>query len=561
MKRITLSTKQASAVKKFVEVPSVSMNRSSFLTPFNLKTTFNAGDLIPFHCEEVLPGDTWRVNLSAVVRSSTPITPVMDSAYLDVYSFFVPSRLLWDDWKAFMGENTKTKWFDQNAPKALPVTTAPTGGWDKGSVADYLGIPIDVDNLSVQSLPFRAYSLIWNEWFRDQNNQDPCLTLSDSNNQIGQKATDGNSLANAVKGGALLKLNKYHDYFTSALPSPQKGEDVLLPFADSLAPVVVDSAGGAINSVDVGNIPFSTLTPRNGDLFVDRSGIFIKNQTGNVPFSVLSNIGGFENIGADLSGVSSVSINDLRKAFQTQRFLERDARGGTRYIELLKSHFGVVSDDARQQRPELLGSTHQMLQVQQVLQTSGSNIQGQSTPQGTTGAFSLTGFMKNSLANKSFTEHGYILYVGGVRTKQTYSQGIHPMWSRSGRLDFYDPAFANIGEQPIFNKELYAQGNSVDDDIFGYKEPWAEYRFNLDRLSSSFRPSASENLSIWHYGIKFDNLPVLQSGFVEEVKDNIDRTLAINSSVADQFIADFEFNEEKSRVMPVISVPGKVDLN
>ncbi len=557
-----LSPAQAAAVKEFVTVPTVEMNRSTFLKPFTHKTTFNAGKIVPIMCEEVLPGDTKKIDLAAVVRSSTPITPVMDSAYLDLYAFFVPNRLVWDQWKQFMGQNDKDEYYDTAAPKAVPVLASPAGGFEKGSVADYLGLPIGKDISPVNHLPFRGVSLIYNRWFRDQNNQKPALTITSSALTLGAKTSDGDPLANAVKGGALLPIGKYHDYFTSALPSPQKAEDVLLPLA-GIAPVTtLEEPNGLLGTA---------LQWNNGPLAEPgRVPLMMRDSGGKLITEVwdadrTTTPGGDNafvhptNLYADLTKVAAATINDLRLAFQTQRFYERDARSGTRYIEMIKSHFGVDSEDGRLQNPELLGSSHTLLQQQQVMQTSSTDG---ITPLGTTGAMSLTGAVKDNFVSKSFTEHGHIFVFAAVRARQTYSQGIHPMFSRSGRLDFYDPAFANIGEQPILNKEIFADGSVNDDKVFGYKEPWGEYRFNFDRVTSSFRADQQQNLAIWHYANNFANLPVLQNGFIEDnSQDLIDRTLIVKSSQADQFIADFEFSVEDTRVMPVVSVPGMIDHN
>lgn len=557
-----LSASFAEAIKNFVSVPTVEMDRSKFIEPSNSKITFNAGKLVPLKVLEVLPGDSFKVDLSAVLRSSTPIAPTMDAAYMDIYAFFVPNRLVWDKWKAFMGENKDSKWINTAQPQTVPIINAPLGGFDVGSVAEKMGVPIGVDGFSFSQIQLRCYPLIWNEWFRDQNNQEPALELTDDAIQTGVQANSGNPYANAVKGGELLPLNKYHDYFTSALPSPQKAQDVLLPLAGS-APVNIPN--GSFGDMVAGGSALSKFILRKGDGQIPNPGNLSINASGelfsgsfNDGIGRIGHISSFNGLEADLTNASAATINDLRKAFQTQRFYERNARSGSRYIEFIRSQFGVISDDARLQRPELLGSSHQMLGVQQVLQTSSTD---NTTPQGNTAAYSHTAYGKNSLIDKSFTEHGHIVIVGGVRTKQTYSQGLHKMFSRTSMFDFYAPVFANLGEQPIYNKEIYTQGSSQDDEVFGFKEPWVEYKTFPDNLTGFFRPNAGTNLAFWHYGANFGSLPILQNGFVEQQTDVVDRTLAIKSNVHDQFILDMELLLDVARVMPTYSVPGLIDHN
>lgn len=538
-----------------VNPTNIDIQRSTFNRSTQHKTTFNAGELIPIYVDEVLPGDTFKMDTSYIVRMTTPIHPVMDNAYIDTYFFFVPNRILWEHWKEFNGENTSSKW-EQETEYEIPQIKAPTGGWQKGTIADYMGIPINVANLSVNHLPFRAYVLIWNEWFRDQNNQDPAyLTKGDATTS---GANTGDYQINAQKGGQPLPVAKYHDYFTSALPEPQKGPDVLLPLG-STAPVIGN--GLSIGLTDGTNLGSLNAYGSSGQIYSNQN---IGQATGTTatgePFTASRTLGlstNADNSGviADLSNATAATINQLRQAFQIQKLFEKDARGGTRYREILKAHFGVTSPDGRQQVPEYLGGNRTPVNMDQVLQTSATD---ETSPQGNTAAFSLTGNKDDSFI-KSFTEHGYIIGVVCVRTEHTYQQGIERMWNRKKRFDFYWPTLANLGEQAILNKEIFAQGNSTDNEAFGYQEAWAEYRYKPSRVSSAFRSTYAQTLDIWHYADKFDSLPVLEDNFIRETKNNIDRTLAVQSSLEDQFMGDFYFHNQCTRAMPMYSIPGLID--
>lgn len=525
---------------RFAENPIINIQRARFKRNHTNKTTFNAGKLIPIDSTEVIPGDTIKMRCHAVIRMSTPIKPVMDNAWADIYYFFIPWRLVWEHWEELQGANKSGPWVDQ-AEYTVPQVTAPTGGWNKGTIADYFTIPTKVENLSISALYFRAYCMTWNEWFRDENLQNFTYMPTDDSTTTGSNGS--NMVTDAVAGGIPLPVAKIHDYFTSALPEPQKGPDVLLPLGQE-APVRNIREDAVIY-----------LQTNNGNTGIEMtSNNFNINKTNGNTTGVVNNIIG---LSADLSNATAATINNLRQAFQLQKMFEKDARGGTRYIEILKNHFGVTASDARLQRPEYLGGQRVPIQVAQVLQTSSTDTE---SPQGNTAAFSLTINSDNGFT-KSFEEHGVILTLCCVRTGHSYQQGLNKKFSRKTRTDFYMPVFANIGEQPILNKEIYAQGNAKDEEVFGYQEAWAEYRYKPNTITGEFRSNVAENggLDIWHYADYYTSLPTLGNDFIQETAVNIDRTLAVQSSVSDQFIADFYFEEIDTRPMPVYSIPGLID--
>lgn len=537
----------------------IDLSRSTFDRSSSVKTSFNAGDIVPFFLEEVLPGDTFNVKSSKVVRMQTLLTPMMDNVYLDTYYFFVPNRLVWQHWKEFNGENTESAWIPETTYE-VPQITSPAGtGWDVGTIADYFGIPTGVPNLSVSALPFRAYALVMNEWFRDQNLQDPLVVPLDDATVAG--VNTGLFVSDVAKGGKPYIAAKYHDYFTSCLPAPQKGPDVLIPAATAGEYPVV----GKYNTHDPGGYGlfgrvsvYGSSSSGTGSLVTNAHALQISDDTTPYSSTLDSSIIGFEptNLWAQASGGIGATINQLRLAFQVQKLYERDARGGSRYIEILKSHFGVTSPDARLQRPEYLGGNRVPININQVIQQSGT--QSGTTPQGTVVGMSQTTDSHSDFI-KSFTEHGFIIGVMCARYDHTYQQGLERFWSRKDRFDYYWPVFANIGEQAVKNKEIYAQGNAEDDEVFGYNEAWADYRYKPNRVTGEMRSSYKQSLDVWHLADDYASRPSLSDSWIREDKANIDRVLAVQSSVSNQFFADIFVQNRATRAMPIYSVPGLID--
>ena len=539
----------------------IDLSRSTFDRSSSVKTSFNAGDIVPFFLEEVLPGDTFNVKSSKVVRMQTLLTPMMDNVYLDTYYFFVPNRLVWKHWKEFNGENTESAWIPETTYE-VPQITSPAGtGWAVGTIADYFGIPTGVPNLSVSALPFRAYALIMNEWFRDQNLSDPLVVPDDDATVVG--VNTGTFVSDVAKGGKPYIASKYHDYFTSCLPSPQKGPDVLIPVATAANYPVVPLATTVPNSVwsnqkyTAKNFDGSAVKENRAPIIFDATG----NMTGQAlsgntmaanSYPVINNLWAVSD-----GNAASATINQLRQAFQIQKLYERDARGGSRYIEILKSHFGVTSPDARLQRPEYLGGNRVPININQVIQQSGTGS-GSSTPQGTVVGMSQTTDSHSDFI-KSFTEHGFIIGVMVARYDHTYQQGLDRMWSRKDRFDYYWPVFANIGEQAVKNKEIYAQGNKEDDEVFGYQEAWADYRYKPNRVTGEMRSAYAQSLDVWHLADDYEKRPSLSDSWIREDKTNIDRVLAVTSAVSNQFFADIYVQNRATRPMPMYSIPGLID--
>lgn len=554
--------------------PMKSIGRSSFKRPCLHSTSFNTGDIVPIYVDEVLPGDTCKMKTSALVRMTTPINPVMDNAWMDTYYFFVPRRLVWEHWEEFMGENKTDAWTQQSEYQ-IPQVTSPQGGWTKGTIAEKI-TGCQGRKMSLDACYFRAFALIFREWFRNENvTEPPEVPLGDATT-AGSNGDD--YVTDLVKGGKMPKAVKYADYFTRALPEPQKGPDIYLPLGTTApitgGPIGVFGNGQAMglfynangqnyfeyagsnptggmqlinNAAGPGANPVAETDQHQPGLYT-RVGLDIdKSRT-----HVLADTSGLK---ADLSNASAATINQLRQAFAVQRMYEVDARGGTRYTEILRAHFGVVSPDSRLQRPEYLGGKRTPINITQVIQQSSTDA---TSPQGTAAAYSLTIDVHEDFT-KSFTEHGIIMGLCVIRTEHSYQQGLNRMFSRKDRLDFYFPELSNIGEQAILNKELYAQGTAEDEEVFGYQEAWAEYRYGINKISGELNSDYATPLDSWTYADDFDSLPTLSDEFIRETDVNVARTLAIQNQ--DQWIANFYFDQTWIRPMPIYSIPSLTGWN
>ncbi len=530
---------------------NLDISRSRFQRDSTVKTSFNVGDIIPFFVDEVLPGDTFSIDTAKVCRMQTPLAPIMDNLYLDTYYFFVPNRLVWEHWKQFNGENTESAWLPQTEYSVPQITSPAETGWTVGTIADYFGIPTGIPNISVNALPFRAYALICNEWFRDQNLCDP-LNIPVSDATVVGVNTD-TFVTDVAKGGKPYKAAKFRDYFTSCLPSPQKGPDVGLALSGNI-PVLTSATD---NTNLTSNALRSTISSSNA-VIGDKTGSKDLHLLANGTVANFGDAGAFipSNLYADLSGVSSITINSLRLAFQLQKLYEKDARGGTRYIEVLKAHFGVTSPDSRLQRPEYLGGNRIPINIDQVVQTSGT-VTG-STPQGNTAAYSLTTDYHSDFT-QSFVEHGFVIGLMVARYDHTYQQGLARQWSRKTRFDYYWPVLANIGEQSVLNKEIYCDGSAKDNEIFGYQEAWADYRYKPSICTGEMRSTHAQSLDVWHLGDDYSTLPKLSASWIQEDKSVVDRVLAVTSEKANQLFADIYIKNTTTRPMPLYSIPGLID--
>lgn len=587
----------------FSQTPLIDIKRSKFEESHSHKTTFNVGDVVPIFVDaDILPGDTVQMNMASLIRMATPIYPIMDNLYADIYFFFIPHRLVWDHWAEFWGEN-EDPW-TQTTEYEIPQITAPTNGWTEGTIADYMGIPTKVGNISVNALPFRAYCKCWNDWFRSENLKNNTHIYMDETTRQGKNGNESgyNYVTGTELGGKPVKAAKMHDYFTSALPEPQKGQPVQIPLG-SVAPV--NATSSAVTLTGKAPIVTSTNYHTYGDTHLSFRGVTLStsdfrglalngNSSGygivkipqayvddggvsrNVQYSdntqmpIPNNLwfdttkGGnnkitgsvdFNNVYADLSHATAATVNQLRTAFAIQKYFENAALHGTRYIEYIRGVFGVSSSDARMQRAEYLGGQRIPINIEQIIQTSSTDT---TSPQGNTAGFSCT-INRDSMFTKSFEEHGTLLGLCVIRTEHTYQQGLDKMWTRKKWTDFYNPFFAHLGEQAILNENIFAQGTAKDKEAFGYQEAWAEYRYKNNRVSGYMRSNASGSLDVWHFADDYGTLPLLSSEWIDEPYNNVDRTIAVTSQLTHQFIADFFYKCYYTRPMPVYSIPGLID--
>lgn len=567
--------------RHFNNVPQTHVSRTRFKRDQNILTTFDAGKLIPFYVDEVLPGDTFSVSTAAIIRMTTPKYPVMDDAYIDFYYFYCPNRILWDNFKRFMGEADDAPWMPTKTyevPKIKIASNAETIGKEnlkgpkEGSILDYMGVPTKINEKEesgetyINGLPIRAYVKIWNEFFRDQNVGNPAANFTDETliqyTDLNNDDNEEGILRDAVTGARCLPVSRFHDYFSSCLPYPQRGPEVTIALTGN-APIRLYGING-IQKEDV--ITNYGMTPTDHKLMANNYGI--KEDLGAKSSYILTAQGSDENklyyadgthsindIGryaADLSNIETATINQLRQAFAVQHYYEALARGGSRYREQVRALFGVSISDKTVQVPEYLGGGRYHVNINQIVQTSGQQT-ANDTPIGETGAMSVTPINESSFT-KSFEEHGFIIGVMCVRHDHSYQQGLERFWSRSDRLDYYFPQFANLGEQPVKKKEIMFTGTSTDDETFGYQEAWADYRMKPNRVSGKMRSNAAGTLDFWHYADNYDTVPTLSQEWMDEGKTEIARTLIEQNEP--QFFGAIRVMNNTTRCMPLYSVPG-----
>lgn len=547
--------------RHFNQVPQTHVSRSRFNRDQNILTTFDAGKLIPFYVDEVLPGDTFNVKTAAIIRMTTPKYPVFDDAFIDFYYFFCPNRILWKNFKNFMGEVEEQPWMPTKTYKVPEIIIdSPTEGKApyEESILDYMGIPTKIveagseKKVRINALPVRAYTKIWNEFFRDQNvgNQATFLTDDEDVTYRDSEATIEEILEKAHNGGRCLPVSRFHDYFSSCLPYPQRGPEVTIGLAGK-APVRVTNNRGE-------DVPDRIWLNGSGGAtpFIENNNYLdnpVKNAAQiNGASSNGSTDANIATLATDLSQIEATSINQLRQAFAVQHYYEALARGGSRYREQVQALFGVSISDKTVQVPEYLGGGRYHVNINQVVQTSGQQATDE-TPIGETGAMSVTPINESSFT-KSFEEHGFVIGVMCVRHNHSYQQGLERFWSRNDRLDYYYPQFANLGEQPVKKKEIMLTGTNTDDETFGYQEAWADYRMKPNRVSGKMRSNAVGTLDFWHYADNYNETPTLSQEWMNEGKNEIARTLIVQSEP--QFFGAIRVMNETTRCMPLYSVPG-----
>lgn len=554
--------------RHFNQIPEMRASRTRFNRDQTILTTFDSGKLIPFYVDEVLPGDTFNVDTSAIIRMTTPKYPVMDDAFIDFYYFYCPDRILWDNFKQFMGEVEDEPWMPAKTykiPKIIIRGSKETGLPYEGSILDYMGVPTKVEGtFEVNALPIRAYVKIWNEFFRDENvgnaatlkTDDADVSYEDSSSEDINRV-----LGVAYKGGRCLPVNKFHDYFTSCLPYPQRGPEVTLPMTGSAPIRLGDSKGeyqdygGSVEMVlgvtSTSNVPGSLIY---GNFTGAPGEKKVMEYTGREKTSNEVGVGGL--MYADLASVTATTVNDLRKAIAVQQYYEALARGGSRYREQVKALWNVVISDKTVQVPEYLGGGRYHVNINQIVQTSGQQTNAD-TPIGETGAMSVTPINESSFT-KSFEEHGFVIGVCCVRHNHSYQQGLERFWSRTDRLDYYVPQFANLGEQPVKKREIMLTGTTSDEETFGYQEAWADYRMKPNRVSGKMRSNATGTLDFWHYADDYSSVPTLSQEWMEEGKTEIARTLIVGNEP--QFFGAIRVANKTTRRMPLYSVPGLYKL-
>lgn len=546
--------------RHFNQIPEMKASRTRFNRDQTILTTFDSGKLIPFYVDEVLPGDTFNVNTAAIIRMSTPKYPVMDDAFIDFYYFYCPNRILWDNFKQFMGEVEETPWMPTKTYKVPQIKITGKKGTSlpyEGSILDYMGVPTKVEGeFGVNALPIRAYVKIWNEFFRDENVDNAAVVKTDDADvTYSDKSSESidDALKNAYTGGRCLPVNKFHDYFTSCLPYPQRGPEVTLPMGGN-APVEFFRDSNLTQEAPLNRDVYMNgtgeATPRISQWPQTNGGktILIDGATTS---GGTTNTGGY--LGANLSSITAATINDLRKAVAVQQYYEALARGGSRYREQVQALWNVTISDKTVQIPEYLGGGRYHVNINQIVQTAEND----KSPLGETGAMSVTPINESSFT-KSFEEHGFIIGVCCVRHNRSYQQGLERFWSREDRLDYYVPQFANLGEQPVKKKEIMLTGTATDEETFGYQEAWADYRMKPNRVSGLMRSNATGTLDFWHYADNYSTVPTLSQGWMEEGKTEIARTLVVQSEP--QFFGAIRIANKTTRRMPLYSVPGLYKL-